>query len=413
MEDFQINLFAFLGVLEFAIGLLAVALFFVVRSKRLAGRVRALNKKLKEAEQQEPETIGFVQYLRDEVIRNQDFIDRAAASEDDAEKKAGELLQWRKQFLELEVEACALEKNPAEFQDRLAAGMSELIEQLRPEPETVTETVSEATDSTPQADGAAEAGIEEGDEKRKTIDTHDAQLNRLKDVIINQHDAMVALRKELEAREGDIEDLDSILQKLDEFERQSSELETCLSVLEQENERLKAARAAGERGSSEASTREPAQLTGLKSMMNQQQETISNLQNLIRELAPEASKAKELEDSINAITHANQELNDCVAVLEGENTNLRSELEEIQMQLEQQEQAAREQSEPAIEPTSGDEEAAEDEVSMDEEKRELEIKVQELEALVEFKDATVEELEKQYNILESKYLALTGEKSTG
>jgi len=413
MEDFQINLFAFLGVLEFAIGLLAVALFFVVRSKRLAGRVRALNKKLKEAEQQEPETIGFVQYLRDEVIRNQDFIDRAAASEDDAEKKAGELLQWRKQFLELEVEACALEKNPAEFQDRLAAGMSELIEQLRPEAETVTETVSEAAGSTPQADGAAEAGIEEEDEKRKTIDTHDAQVNRLKDVIINQQDAMAALRKELEAREGDIEDLDSILQKLDEFERQSSELETCLAVLEQENERLKAARAAGERGSSEASTREPAQLTGLKSMMNQQQETITNLQNLIRELAPEASKAKELEDSINAITRTNQELNGCVTVLEDENTNLRSELEEIQMQLEQQEQAAREQSEPAIELTSGEEETAEDEVSMDEEKRELEIKVQELEALVEFKDAAVEELEKQYNTLESKYLALTGEKSTG
>lgn len=413
MEDFQINLFAFLGVLEFAIGLLAVALFFVVRSKRLADRVRALNKKLKEAEQQEPETIGFVQYLRDEVIRNQDFIDRAAASEDGAEKKAGELLQWRKQFLELEVEACALEKNPAEFQDRLAAGMSELIEQLRPEAETVTEAVSEATDPAPEADDAAEAGIEEGDEERKTIDTHDAQVNRLKDVIINQQDAMVALRKELEAREGDIEDLDSILQKLDEFERQSSELETCLSVLEQENERLKTARAAGERGSAEAAGREPAQLNGLKSMMNQQQGTITNLQNLIRELAPEAGKAKELEDSISAITRTNRELDGCVSVLEDENAMLRVELEQIQTQLEQQEEAVREQSEPAIDPTSSEEVSEEIEASNDEEKRELEIKVQELEALVEFKDAAVEELEKQYNTLESKYLALTGEKSTG
>ncbi len=413
MEDFQINLFAFLGVLEFAIGLLVVALFFVVRSKRLAGRVRVLHKKLKEAEQEEPETIGFVQYLRDEVIRNQDFIDRAAASEDDAEKKAGELLQWRKQFLELEVEACALEKNPVEFQDRLAAGMSELIEQLRPEPETVTETVSEATDPTPQADGAAEAGIEEADEKRVTIDTHDAQVNRLKDVIINQQDAMTALRKELEAREGDIEDLDSILHKLDEFERQSTELETCLSVLEQENERLKAARAAGERSSAEAAIREPAQLDGLKSMMGQQQQTINNLQNLIRDLAPEAGKAKELEDSINAITRTNQELDGCVSVLEGENTMLRVELEQIQTQLEQQEQAAREQSDPAIEPTSGDEETADAEVSPNDEYRELEIKAQELEALVEFKDAAIEELEKQYNTLESKYLVLTGEKSAG
>jgi len=31
-------------------------------------------------------------------------------------------------------------------------------------------------------------------------------------------------------------------------------------------------------------------------------------------------------------------------------------------------------------------------------------------ALVEFKDAAIEELEKQYNALESRYLAATGEK---
>jgi len=333
MEDLQINLFALLGVLEFTVVVLLVALFFVARSKRLAGCVRVLQKQLKEAAQEEPAAIGFVHYLRDEVIRNQDLIDHAAASTDDAEKKAGELMQLRKQFLELEVEACALEKNPSAFQDRLAAGMSELIEQLRPEPETVTETVPEATDSTSQPDGAAESDIEEEDEKRATIDTRDAQVNRLKDVINNQQDAMAALRKELEAREGDIEDLDSILQKLDEFERQSSELETCLSILEQENERLKTASAAGERDSSEADTREPAQLNGLKSMMGQQQETINNLQNLIRELAPEAGKAKELEDSINAINRTNQELNGCVTVLEDENTKLRSELEQVQTQL--------------------------------------------------------------------------------
>ena len=93
MEDFQINLFAFLGVLELAMVLLVVALLFVVRNKHLSSRVRALKKELKEAAQDEPATVGFDQYLRDEVIRNQDLIDSATASQDDAEKKAGELLQ--------------------------------------------------------------------------------------------------------------------------------------------------------------------------------------------------------------------------------------------------------------------------------------------------------------------------------
>ncbi len=59
MEDLQINLFALLGVLEFAVVLLVVALFFIVRSKRLASRVRALQKELTEAAQDEPATIGF------------------------------------------------------------------------------------------------------------------------------------------------------------------------------------------------------------------------------------------------------------------------------------------------------------------------------------------------------------------
>jgi chromosome segregation ATPase len=413
MEDFQINLFAFLGVLELAMVLLAVALFFVARSKYLARRVQALKRKLKEAEQDEPATVGFDQYLRDEVIRNQDLIDRAAASKDDAEKKAGELLRLRKQFLELEVEARALENNPVEFQDRLAAGMSELIEQLRPEPETVTETVSEATEPPSQAGDVGESNIEEGGKTRTLVDTHDAEVSHLKDVINNQQDAMEALRKELEARAGEIEDLDSILAKLDEFEKQSSELESCLKVLEQENERLKAARAAGENRDAETAAREPAQLRGLKSMMGQQQDTINNLQNLIRELAPEASKAKELQNSIDMIQRTNQELNGCVSVLEDENAMLRSELEEIQVQLDQQEQAERNQSEPAIESVPDEEEPADAEISAVEEMHEMEIKVQELEALVEFKDAAIEELEKQYNTLESKYLVLTGEKSAG
>ena len=411
MEDLQINLFAFLGVLELAVVLLAVALFFVARSKYLASRVHALKRKLKEAAQDEPATVGFDQYLRDEVIRNQDLIDSATASQDDAEKKAGELLQLRKQFLELEVEVRALEKNPVEFQDRLAAGMSELIEQLRPEPETVTETVTEATEPLPQADDAAELDIEKGGDDRTLVDTHDAEVSHLKDVINNQQDAMEALRKELEDRAGEIEDLDSILAKLDQFEKQSSELESCLNVLEQENERLKAARAAGETRKTETDSGEPAQLKGLKSMMGQQQDTISNLQNLIRELAPEASKAKELENSIDMIKRTNHELNGCVSVLEDENAMLRSELEEIQVQLDQQEQAERNQSEPAIESVPDEEEPADAEIPGGDEIREMEIKVQELEALVEFKDAAMEELEKQYNTLESKYLALTGEKS--
>jgi len=424
MEDIQIDLYSFLGVLEVAFVLLIIALVFVFRSRSLSGRVQLLQRKLKKAQAQDVvEAVSFDQYLRDEVLRNQELIDNAAASDDDAEKKAAELLKLRNRFLELEVEVRSLESNPVQFQDRLAAGMSDLIEQLRPEPEHATETV--ATPDAQQEE--AEPGIEQDVvEERATIDTHDAEFNRLKDVINNQQDAMAALRQELEAREHEIEDADSLLHKLDDFEKQSAELQQCLNVLEQENERLKALRAAGGGSAGiDIAAADSVQLDGLKSMMGQQQETITNLQDMIRELAPEASKAKQLEESINTITRTSQELSGCVAVLEDENAMLRVELEQIQLQLEQQAV----QQETAQQETAGGEPAAEAGAApgitlddapeaevpaaadADAEKQELEIKVQELEALVEFKDAAIEELEKQYHKLETKYLAATGEQS--
>jgi chromosome segregation ATPase len=414
MEDLQVNVYAFFGVVELALVLLVVALVFVMRSNGLAKRVRVLQMKLAKAGQEVPEPVAYDQYLRDEVIRNQDLLERAAASEDDAEKKAAELLRMRKCFLELELEARAVEQNPVEFQDRIAAGISEIIERLRPEPQTVTETV---TEQVPPAVEVQESAGDEPERPRGVHDTHDEELDHLRQVINNQQDAMAALRSKLKEHEHELEGVEDILDRLDEFEKRSAELQACLKVLEAENERLKAARKDGGATTGRIATMDSAQLKGLKSMVGKQQETIGNLQNLIRELAPEASKAKELQEAIASIQRANDELTGCVSVLEDENQLLRSELEEIQQQLEQQE-AALQQAAPAVEAITDDPGTAEPDLveddqsglSPDQEKRELEIKVQELEALVEFKDAAIEELEKQYNKLEARYLAATGEK---
>jgi DNA repair exonuclease SbcCD ATPase subunit len=395
-----------------------------IRSKLLGGKITELEKALKKAEDVEPpEAVSYEQYLRDEVLRNEGIIEQAAASEDNEEKKTAELLLFRKQFLELEVEASALESNPVAFQERLATGLGELVEQLRPEPETVTETVTEIVE-----EEVVVSDTEESDDERSTLDTHNEEFDRLKQVINNQHDAMAALRAQLKARESEIEDLDVILAKLDEFEQHDDELQQCLEMLERENRRLKEANSAGssQPGSADSSgsaiePMDPAQLTGLKSMLGDQQQTIHNLQTLLQELAPEASKAKELEEAMANIQRANQELDSCVAVLEDENAMLRAELDAIAAQLEQQ---ALEEETKAAEAAAAEEiaeaeaesaeeidvELGEPELSEDDEKHQLEIKVEELEALVEFKDAAIEELEKQYSSLESKYLAISGEK---
>jgi hypothetical protein len=200
------------------------------------------------------------------------------------------------------------------------------------------------------------------------------------------------LRVKLREFESEHQGAEDVLQKLNEFERRSNELQRCLQVLEQENDRLKSLRSQPRAG---AAGTQPEQLNGLRSMVGEQQHTIAKLQSLINKLAPEAGKARELADAFASMQHANQELNGCVAVLEDENALLRSELEEIQAMMARHDADAGEQAAEA---------------GLSELNQELEVKVQELEALLEFKDAAIQELEKQYNILESKYLAASGQK---
>ncbi len=390
--------------MEMALVLIVAALLLGLRSRKLASRVRVLQARL-EQPVEAPETVGFDQYLRDEIIRNQAFIDEAAAATEAQAPEQAEMLAMRKQFLELELAAHPAQGNPVAFCRTLAEGMRGLVEQLRPQPETVVET--ETVEAQPESGTEAASPTQDSEAAMRELrDTHDDELDHLRTVINNQQDAMSALRARLKESEQDIEGMDGILEKLDEFERQSLELQQSLEVLEAENERLKQARERKEPASAEVADRDPAQLNGLKTMVGKQQATISTLQDLIRELAPEASKARELQEAIARIERSNRELNGCVAVLEDENAMLREELAEIQAYLDQQDELHAEQ--PEAEPADPD---ADPDPSAEDAMRELEIKVQELEALVEFKDAAIEEMEKQYNALQAKYLAATGKKN--
>ena len=399
-----VEFLAFLGVLELAMLALVASGFFIWRGKQLSRKIGELEGKLEETVDA-PEHISFDQYLRDKVIRNEGLIDQAAASEDESEKKAAELLKFRKRFLEIELEADGLEGNPVEFQDRIAAGICELVETMRPDAETVEVVAEEAPAAAVELEEAPDDDAE-AEAQRKTIDTSQAEVSHLKDVINNQQDAMAALRAQLQEHAGDVDDMDTILQKLEDFERQSAELKKCLLMLESENERLKGSQGNGERDGGINETA-PAQLTGLKNMVGSQQETIDGLRRLIGELMPEADKAAQLEDSLNRLQNNNKELSGCVSVLEDENAMLRNELEEIGRQLEEQD-AQREAAAAAAKEAAAD---VPESASHSEQMQEMEIKVQELEALVEFKDATIEELEKQYNALEVKLREATGEQS--
>jgi len=235
MADLQINVYAFLGALEFALLLLVVSLVFVVRSNKLAGRLRVVQEKLKKAAQMRA-PVSFDHYLRDEVVHNQKLIQRAAGSQDDADRKVAEVMGIRKQFLELEIEARTLENDPDALKDKLAAGLGELIEHLRPEPITVMESAVEAVESIPPVEEAVKQ--EQQLAQRKLLDTHEAEFDRLKKVINHQQDAMDALRRaengispqgDNDELEGKLQELEALLEfkdaAIEQLEKQHSKLE--------------------------------------------------------------------------------------------------------------------------------------------------------------------------------------------
>ena len=240
MTDLHINVYAFLGMLEFALLLLVLSLVFILRSHKLARRLRVAQVKLKKAAQL-PEPVSFDQYLRDALSQNQELLERVAASQDEAEKKVAELMEIRNQYLELEFEARAVADNPIAFQDKLESGLSELREGMLSDAEIVMEPLVGPPEPMAQVEETAAT------EQRKLIDTRDAEFNRLKEVINNQQDAMKALldaEGEVSPQDGDrelhgkLQELEALLEfkdaTIEELEKQNSKLEARLLAAEEE-----------------------------------------------------------------------------------------------------------------------------------------------------------------------------------
>ena len=194
------------------------------------------------------------------------------------------------------------------------------------------DAVEEEAEDEAQDVGVAAAEPEPGpeaDPPRATVDTRDQEFCRLKEVIHNQHDAMRALRAELEARQADSADSDQAAALLDEYEKQGRELENCVQVLEAENARLRSQQAAA----TEEDVADASGAADVKALIDAQQDTIEGLRTLVAELEPDEARADELAAALDAIQRGNGELARCVGVLEDENRALRLELEQVRQQL--------------------------------------------------------------------------------
>jgi predicted RNase H-like nuclease (RuvC/YqgF family) len=408
----ELGLLPLLIGLELMLLLLIVAVVMTLRSLALSRQVRDLLGR--EHEIIKADHVPYKAYLRDELIKTRTLLEQQPEAE-----VAPDWLVARQRFLDLELAAQAVAGDPMAFQEKLDQGFQSLLAHYRPAPKLSTETV-QLVEEVEEVGMAREEPTAAARGRVAEDELHKKEVNRLRDLIGHQQDAMRNLRAELESRSGEIDELEAIVAQLDAFEAQTGELMRCIEVLERENERLKQAREAGDVSGAGTS---PEELTRLKDMVNDQQSTIGNLQVMLEQLRPEAGKAHELEDMLSNVVKSNKELNTCIMVLEDENQSLRNQLTALEravapaadqsadiavfQQRIQELESLLEFKDATLEQLEQDLDRLRKQAQEGKGDEVLEIKVQELEALLEFKEAAIEELEKQYAALEAKYLELS------
>lgn len=484
----ELSMIQILAGLEIFVVLLVLAIFMTVRSIRLSSRVKELLSRKPEVKtvETEAEAIDYEAYLRDEIIKTKGFLD----AYDDEEGDPPDWLVARHHFLDLELEAQVLVPDPEGFQSKLRDGFEELMDRYRPEAveaEPAEAAVAVApTDNSEyeqeklrlrdlighQQDAMKKlreelesregeiAGLEsivtqldsfeaqttelmrcievleqENDRLKHMSNGDDAseagssseELNRLRDMIEKQQSTIGELQASLEGmtpEEGQTEDLDGMVS---DVLKSNQELNTCILVLEEENQSLRDQLTQSNTGESADIMAEPAQDSGeletkireLESLLEFKDATIAQLEKDIKDvMAANAggeviggddelkNKVQELESLLEFKDATVEQLEADIATLRagdgdasGGDDELKTKVQELESLLEFKD-ATVEQLEKDL-----DESRAAGAGGASEE---LEIKVQELEALVEFKDAAVEELEKQHAQLERKLLELSG-----
>jgi len=218
----------------------------------------------------------------------------------DAAQDRRRVLAIRHRFLEVEHQARLLGEDPAAREAHWAKGIEDLLERVLPEPET--------------RQGAE--GMQEPP-SRLSI----AQVRRALD---EQQDLIRELRGMLEEELADSEQAGGILERLEEAETQAERIRTLLAGMESD-------------ASEGSGLDEDARM--LLDLVGNQEQTIQQLDALVRDTLPESAAPDLLAETIDRIQRTNRELGNCVTVLENENSRLREEISALQHRVAELEAA--------------------------------------------------------------------------
>lgn len=150
------------------------------------------------------------------------------------DEKQSELLEAREQFLLIEKAAAENSEHDIKFWDSLYEGLQTIIDKYK-STETVTKTINET--------GTIET---ESKENVFYIETQgkkiDGEVNKLKDIITGQENALSSMQKAISDAEGELPEdspsLATLKEQISIIERQLSDSTMCMDILEMENKRL-------------------------------------------------------------------------------------------------------------------------------------------------------------------------------
>jgi len=309
------------------------------------------------------------------------------------DEKQSQLLQAREQFLLLEKAAAEKTEHEINFWDNLYEGMQTILDSFKTT-ETVIETETETSNTV----------VTETESKEKVfyIETQgkkiNGEVNKLKDIISEQENALSSMQKTLQSAEGELpedsETLAALKEQIAIIERQLSDSKMCMEVLELENDRLQQEidnmenrhSALFEEGETDKSEEKEStvDLDQMKEVMASQETKIQKLVDTIESLEIEASQADKLKDTLKDFTRTSQEMMSCITILEEENERL---------------QEAAHHEEEGTDTTDHSAASTEDVDS-------IKNKIAELEEELIKKDVAYAKLQDEFSSMETEYLAM-------
>ncbi len=239
------------------------------------------------------------------------------------------LLKAREQFLLIEKSAAENTEHDIKFWETIYDGMKTLLEQFSSsETKTITPETTEGTST-------------ESKEKVFYIETQgkkiDGEVNKLKDIIYEQENALSSMKKTMQDAEQEhpeeSESLALLKEQIETIERQLNDSKMCMEVLEMENNRLQEevdnidarhnAILEEEKNNSAEESDSLIDLDQMKEVVEQQENKIQQLIDTIENLEIDATQAEKLKETIGEFARTSKEMMGCISILEEENERLK------------------------------------------------------------------------------------------